>query len=156
MYTSYMLYQTEHGQIIKNSCCGKRNKYFALQKLCTILKTKILKENIYYVDDTILKRIDTDFELIEKKDWYRLYQNKADKSFWRLDEWDKYQVQMFVKLKSVENWIEFNDKDLRIELLKKGRGLSNEKCNWKDCNKKAINNLAFCELYAYTEMGIRK
>ncbi|MGQ7947149.1 hypothetical protein [Flavobacterium sp. WC2509] len=116
----------------------------------------MLKENIYYVDDTILKRIDSDFELIEKKDWYRLYQNKTDKSFWRLDEWDKYQVQTFVKLKSVENWTEFNDEDLKIELLKKSRGLSIEKCNWKDCSKKALNNLVFCELHAYTEMGIRK
>jgi len=116
----------------------------------------MLKENIFYVDNTILKRIDSDFELIEKKNWYRLYQNKADKSFWRLDEWDKYQVQTFVELKSVENWTEFNDKDLRIELLKKSRGLSIEKCNWKDCTKKALNNLTFCELHAYIEMGIRK
>ncbi|PIY12270.1 MAG: hypothetical protein COZ18_02485 [Flexibacter sp. CG_4_10_14_3_um_filter_32_15] len=116
----------------------------------------MLKENIFYVDDTILKRIDSDFELIEKKDWYKLYQNKADKSFWRLDEWDKLQVQMFVKLVTIENWTEFDDKDLRIELLKKSRGLSIEKCNWKDCNKKALNNFVFCELHAYKEMGIRK
>lgn len=116
----------------------------------------MLNENIYYVDETILKRIDSDFDLIQKKDWYRLYQNKAEKSFWRLDEWNKYQTQMFVKLESAENWTEFNDQDLRIEFLKESRGLSNEKCKWKDCSKKALNNLVFCELHAYKEMGIRK
>jgi hypothetical protein len=116
----------------------------------------MLKENIYYVDETILKRIDSDFELIERKDWYILYQNKAEKSFWRLDEWDKYQIQMFVKLDSAENWSSFDDQDLRIEFLKEYRGLSNEKCKWKVCSKKALNNLVFCELHAYTEMGIRK
>ncbi len=116
----------------------------------------MLNENIYYVDERILKRIDLDFELIEKKDWFKLYQNKAEKSFWRLDEWDKYQIQMFVKLKSAENWTEFNDQHLRIEFLKECRGLSNEKCKWKDCSRKALNNLVFCELHAYIEMGVRK
>jgi hypothetical protein len=116
----------------------------------------MLKEKIYYVDEEILKRIVSEFELIEKKSWYKLYENKIDKSFWRLDEWDKYQVQILVKIDSKENWTEFDDKDLRIELLKNFRGLSNEKCKWKDCSRKALNNLVFCELHAYTEMGIRK
>ena len=71
----------------------------------------MLKEKIYYVDEEILKRIESEFELIEKKDWYKLYENKNDKSFWRLDEWDKYQVQIFVKIESLENWAEFDDKD---------------------------------------------
>ena len=113
-------------------------------------------KNIFYIDEEILKIIESEFDLIEKKSWYRLYQNKEDKSFWRLDEWDKYQVQLFVKLESIENWSEYNDQNLRINLLKENRGLSQEKCKWKDCNKKALNNLVFCELHAYTEMGIRK
>jgi hypothetical protein len=79
--------------------------------LCTSSRTKMLKEKIYYVDEEILKRIESEFELIEKKDWYKLYENKNDKSFWRLDEWDKYQVQIFVKIESLENWAEFDDKD---------------------------------------------
>ena len=53
---------------------------------------------------------------------------KIDKSFWRLDREDKYQDRFFVKLPTIENWAEFNDKDLRIELLLKGRGKSDEKC----------------------------
>ena len=61
-----------------------------------------------------------------------------------------------LKIDSLENWAEFDDKDLRIELLKEFRGLSNEKCKWKDCSRKALNNLVFCEQHAYTEMGIRK
>ena len=116
----------------------------------------MLKENIYYVDEEILGKIQSDFELIEKKDWYKLYQNKDDKSFWRLDEWDKLQVQVFVRIESAESWSEYDDQNLRMELLKRERGLSNEKCKWKDCDRKALNNLVFCELHAYIEMGIRK
>lgn len=116
----------------------------------------MLKENIYYVDEGILKRIKSDFELIENKGWFLLYENKIDKSLWRLDQWDKDQVQIFVKIESEKNWMEFDDKELRIELLKKFRGLSDEKCKWINCDKSALNNLVFCEIHAYTEMGIRK
>ncbi len=116
----------------------------------------MLTENIYYVDGEILKKIDSDFEFIERKNFYLLYRNKGNNSFWRLDEWDKYQIQMFVKLESKENWAEYNDQDLRMDLLIKQRGVSNVKCKWKNCNKKALNNLVFCELHAYTEMGIRQ
>ena len=116
----------------------------------------MLTENIYYVDKEILKHIESDFEFIERKNWYLLYRNKKNNSFWRLDEWDKYQIQMFVKLESKENWAEYKDQDLRVNFLLKQRGVSNDKCKWKNCNKKALNNLVFCELHAYTEMGIRK
>src|SRR5690606_27277917 len=104
----------------------------------------------------ILKSIESDYELIEKKGWYKLYQNNMDKSFWRLDEWEKNQIQIFVKLESDKNWTEFDDEDLRITLLKESRGLSTEKCKWKDCSKKALTNLVFCEKHAYKEIGIRK
>lgn len=116
----------------------------------------MLSENIYYVDEEILKKIESDFELIEKKNWYLLYRNRENNSFWRLDEWDKYQIQLLVKLESAENWVDFNDLDLRLNLLREQRGVSNDKCKWKDCDKKALNNLVFCELHAYEEMGIRK
>ncbi|WP_299051803.1 hypothetical protein [uncultured Polaribacter sp.] len=115
-----------------------------------------LKDKIYYADKNILKIIETEFELIDRKSWYILYKNKTDNSFWRLDEWDKYQEQFFVNLKSTEKWAEFNDKTLRIELLKKSRGLSNEKCIWKDCEKNALNKIVYCEKHAYNEMGIRR
>ena len=115
-----------------------------------------LKDKIYYTDKNILKIIESDFELIDQKNWYRLYRNKKDNSYWRLDEWDKYQQQFFVKLESTEKWSEFNDKNLRIELLKKLRGLSKEKCIWKDCEKTALNKIVYCENHTYNEMGIRK
>lgn len=98
-----------------------------------------LTDKIYYADKQILKIIESEFELIDQKNWYRLYQNKTDNSFWRLDEWDKNQVQFFIRLGSKENWSEFNDRTLRMELLKKSRGTSEENCSWKDCERNALN-----------------
>ena len=115
-----------------------------------------LTEKIYYADQTILNRIESEFELIDRKDWYKLYRNKKDNLYWRLDEWDKYQEQYFVRLESTENWSTYDDKELRIELLKLHRGTTDKKCTWKGCKNKALIDLAICEFHAYTEMGIRK
>lgn len=115
-----------------------------------------LSEKIYYADQHILKRLESEFELIDRKDWYRLYRNKTDSSYWRLDEWDKYQQQFLVRLESTENWTEYDDQKLRIGLLKKYRGTTDQKCSWKGCENNALNEMAICEFHAYTEMGLRK
>lgn len=115
-----------------------------------------LPKKIYYVDRTILDLIQNGFMLVDKKDWYELYVNKSDNSFWRLDAWDKYQEQFFLKLESKENWTEFDGKELMMDLLLETRGTSDEVCVWKDCKKSALNGLAYCVRHAYEEVGIRK
>jgi hypothetical protein len=113
-------------------------------------------EKIYYADKELLDTIKTDFELIDDKGWYQLYQHKIDKTFWRLDKWDKYQEQFFIHLDSYDNWIDFDAKELQIELLLKTRGLTNKKCIWKDCDRLSLQGLVYCARHAYEEMGIRK
>ena len=115
-----------------------------------------MTERIYYVDQKILEKIRNDFILIDDKDWYQLYQYKIDKTYWRLDKWDKYQEQFFVRLGSPDHWIEFNAKELRIELLLKTRGITSNKCIWKDCGRLSLKGLVYCERHAYEEMGLRR
>jgi len=115
-----------------------------------------LIENIYYANKDILDTIKTDFELVDDKDWYQLYQHKTNKTYWRLDKWDKYQEQFFVRLDKTDNWIDFNDKELRIEHLLRTRGISDDKCILKNCDKPTLKGLVYCAEHAYEEMGIRK
>jgi hypothetical protein len=115
-----------------------------------------MTERIFYVDEQIQERIDITFELIETKGWYLLYQSKVDKTYWRLDHYDKLQQQYLVKLDSLERWEEFDDKELRIELLKRTRGFGTEKCMWNQCERSRLHDLVFCERHAYEEMGIRR
>lgn len=115
-----------------------------------------LTKRIYYVDKSILNIIQSGFELVEKKDWYELYINKSDNSFWRLDSWDKYQERFFLRLNSKEDWAEFDGKELIMGLLLETSGTSEEVCAWKDCKNSAINGLAYCFQHAYEEVGIRK
>ena len=110
--------------------------------------------NIFYVDQSILDWIETEFELVDDKGWYQLL--RKDDTYWRLDKCDKYQQRCLVRLQSINNWIEFNDEELRIQLLKESRGISDAKCIWNNCNKKSLNKLVYCEIHAYKEMDVRK
>lgn len=129
------------------------------QQTLTVVRNQgmtTLINKIYYADQEILSLVTADFDLVDEKDWYELYQNKADKTYWRLDKWDKYQERMFVRLDSKINWADVEDKELRIELLLNTRGVSDHKCIWASCNKPALQDLAYCELHAYEECGIRR
>lgn len=117
----------------------------------------MLTEQIYYADPEILDIIKNDFDLIDNKGWYQLFQNKTEKSFWRLDKWDKYHEQVFVRLNSSENWTDFDDTELRITLLQKTKGIDlSRKCIWNNCDNSTLKGLAYCGLHAYKEMGIRR
>lgn len=115
-----------------------------------------LNDKIYLVNEVLLKFIEANFVLIDQKDWYKLYKNLSDNSFWRLDVWDKYQEQFFIRLETSLNWFEFNDHELKIKWLKNSRGITNKTCIWKDCNKYSLKGILNCEFHAYTKMGIRK
>lgn len=115
-----------------------------------------VSKRIYHVDKTILDLIHNRFELVDEKDWFELYVDKSDNSFWRLDVWDKYQEQFFIKLNSKENWTEFDGKYLMMNFLLESRGTSDELCFWKGCQESALNGLAYCVKHAYEEVGIRK
>jgi hypothetical protein len=114
-----------------------------------------LTEKIYYADKTILDIIRAEFDLIENEAWYELYQNKNDKSFWRLDRWDKYQEPYFIHLETGTNWTAFDAKPLQIQLLRQTRGNTDMICAWEGCPNFSINGMVFCEHHAW-EMGIRK
>ena len=115
----------------------------------------MLREKIYYADQ-VQSIINDEFVLVDTAPWYRLYKHNADCTFWRLDEWDKYQEQYFVHVDDYNTWKDFDDTNLKIELLKKFRGRTEKQCAWNLCTNKALQGLVFCERHAYLEMGVRR
>ena len=116
-----------------------------------------MTDRIYYTDQKLLELIKTEFDFLDDKGWFELYQHKQDKTFWRLDKWDKYQTQFFVRLETIDNWENFDDSELRVELLKKTRGIDlTRKCIWNNCENLSLQELVYCEKHAYFEMGLRK
>lgn len=117
---------------------------------------KTLSDKIYYLNQEILDQIALDFDLIDQRPWYELYQYKVDKTYWRLDKPDKYQVQFFIQLENINDWVNYDSSELQICLLLKTRGNSTTKCIWEGCGKMSLQGLVYCEIHAYKEMGFRK
>jgi len=65
-------------------------------------------QSIFYFDEAISKQLELNFEKAGDSAWVELYQSKIDGTFWRLNKWDKYQTQYFVKVDSQDTWIEFD------------------------------------------------
>ncbi|MCD4718660.1 MAG: hypothetical protein K8S13_02210 [Desulfobacula sp.] len=99
------------------------------------------------------------FKQIDWKDdaWVKLIKCPDCGQYWQLDEWDKYQTGLAIKIEDPESWKTHNDKEIRIEFLIHTRGgLSEKTCAWQGCNNKAIIGLAYCPLCAYEKAGIRE
>jgi hypothetical protein len=116
----------------------------------------MLKEKIYYCDKWLLDQLNDKFELVDSYSWYSLYRDKESGYLWRLDVWDKYQEQYFVRIENIKNWKEFDASDLQIELLRRSRGSTDKICKWSGCSNAALIDLVFCEQHAYREMAVRR
>ena len=107
------------------------------------------------VDEKLLEALKHDFELVDSAHWFELYRSRRDGSLWRLDEWDRYQERFLIRVPSHIGWTEFDARQLLEGFLEKHRGVSAERCSMKDCQRPALNKLAYCSKHAY-EIGIRK
>jgi len=88
--------------------------------------------------------------------WVELYHCPSCHQFWRVDAWDKYQVQIAVKVPSQEEWLSFDCKPLILDAIVQVRGgLSSETCVWSGCGAKAVNGVAYCPVHL-SEAGARR
>jgi len=119
-------------------------------------KCKRLPE--YFKADTS----DPDFSKFQqidwKKDaWVKLIQCPDCGQHWQLDQWDKYQSGLAVKIEEPDRWRQFCDKIFRIPHLVQSRGgLSQQTFAWHGCENKALMGLAYCPLCAYERSGLRE
>jgi hypothetical protein len=100
-----------------------------------------------------------DFTRIDVKEdaWVKLIKYSDCGQFWQIDEWDKYQTGLAIKIQDPKVWKHFDDKKIKLEFLVQNRGgLSGTKCAWQGCNNKAINGLAFCPSCAYEKVKLRE
>jgi hypothetical protein len=99
------------------------------------------------------------FNQIDWKDdsWVKLVQYPDCSQHWQIDEWDKFQTGLAIKVKDPESWKAFDDRAIRVEFLIHNRGgLSETRCAWQGCGNKAIIGLAYCPLCAYEKAKIRE
>ena len=89
--------------------------------------------------------------------WVQLVSCPNCNQLWQLDEWDKYQLGLAIKIDVKEEWKSYNDKQIRIEFLIQSRGgLSTDNCAWQGCTNKALKGLAYCPQCAYEKLKLRE
>lgn len=94
--------------------------------------------------------------LIDNGTWIKLYSCQSCNQFWKVDNHDKYQTNLAIKLDNAQNWEDFDDFEIRKEFLCRSRdGYSSEGCRKLGCNKIALKSLAFCLDHAW-EIGLRE
>ncbi|WP_139133229.1 metal-binding protein [Pandoraea sp. ISTKB] len=81
--------------------------------------------------------------------WRSLLRCPACGQLWAVDEWEKHQVQLAVKVADVQGW-RASDEALRKERLTQSRGENAVvKCLWSGCEKYQLNGSAYCVDHLY-------
>lgn len=89
------------------------------------------------------------FRCVDAAHWRALLQCPTCGQLWAVDEWDKYQIQLAVKVANAEGW-SASDEALRKEYLAQSRGENTaEKCMWNGCEKNQLNGSAYCVDHLY-------
>ena len=75
---------------------------------------------------------------------------------WRVDQPDKYQVDLAIKVPASRAWSAAEDRGVRLDyLIRSHGGESTDPCIWAGCPHHALRGVAMCAEHAYTRMGAR-
>lgn len=100
------------------------------------------------IDGTLLSQL-PGFQFVEAGSWRALLQCPVCGQLWAADEWEKYQIQLAVKVADRANWI-ISDETQRKEYLARSRGENaGAKCMWNGCEKNQLKGSAYCVDHLY-------
>jgi hypothetical protein len=95
-------------------------------------------------------------ERVAVGNWIRLHRCKTCNLLWRIDEWDKYQIQFAAKVPSIDGWESFDTSKLQKDFLIKSRGgLVQAECAWVGCKNLQVKGAAYCADHLF-ETGARE
>jgi hypothetical protein len=88
-----------------------------------------------------------------RANWTKLCRCAVCGSHWQLDEWDKYEEVLAIRVVDTARWETFNDSPFRAAYLtEKMGGTSDQECAKAGCHAKALRGLAYCGQHA-VEIG---
>jgi hypothetical protein len=107
-------------------------------------------------DQPAIRRIDgtlpslfPGFKHVDAGSWRALLRCPTCGQLWAADEWEKYQIQLAVKVAAPESW-SASDETQRKEYLAQSRGENAAaKCMWNGCDKNQLNGSAYCVDHLY-------
>ena len=99
--------------------------------------------------DGTLRALFPRFRCVDATHWRALLRCPSCGQLWAVDEWDKYQIQLAVKVAGEEGW-NASDEAQRKEYLAQSRGENTTaRCMWIGCDKNQLNGSAYCVDHLY-------
>lgn len=93
---------------------------------------------------------------VKSAGWVRLLRCADCGQHWQVDDWDKYQDALAIKIDTPDGWQELNDEKYRLEFIVQNHGgLGDDTCQWHGCANRTLKDMAFCPRCAYENMGLR-
>jgi hypothetical protein len=94
---------------------------------------------------------------IDEKPFLSLHKCRGCGQLWQLDQIDRLQTNLAIKLQNVYDWNDFDDTTARVQFLIDSRGgLSDKTCIKHSCSNLALRTLAYCPEHAYFYAGLRQ
>jgi hypothetical protein len=107
-------------------------------------------------DQPAIRRIDgtlpslfPGFQHVDAGFWRALLRCPVCGQLWVADEWEKYQIQLAVKIADAESWSVLDEAQCK-EYLAQSRGENAAaRCMWNGCDKSQLNGSAYCVDHLY-------
>ena len=99
--------------------------------------------------DGAVRTLYPDFDVIGSSDWTLLLRCPLCAQLWKMNEYDKYQTQLAMKVSTVEDLYLSDATQRKAYLLTSRGGIGTETCRWINCPNIQLKNSAYCVDHLY-------
>ena len=100
--------------------------------------------------DRMIRQLFPEFDYVDTANWKALLRCRHCAQLWAVDEWDKYQIQLAVKITDEVDWQTSDEAYRKAHLTQSRGGTGNANCMWSDCSNKQLKGSAYCVDHLYT------
>lgn len=89
--------------------------------------------------------------------WATLNRCPICQQLWHIDIAKQNDIGVCAKITTEQDWQQLDTTNLKIQLMVQNHGgITNDTCQWKQCDQLCVKGLAFCPGHAYFEMDIKQ
>lgn len=100
------------------------------------------------IDGTV-ERLYPGFQVVASTGWRLLLRCPSCGQLWKMDEYDKYQTQLAMKVSNAPDWDTDDTIERKAYLLASRGGLGTDVCGWIDCPNTQLRGSAYCVDHLY-------
>jgi hypothetical protein len=84
------------------------------------------------------------FDHVDAGGWKALLKCPSCGQLWTVDEWDRYHLQLVVKIADAAHWQASDEAQRKAHLAESRGGTGEMNCMWNDCERRQLKGSAFC------------